>query len=156
MLKIENYFCTHPNCKDYGIRGKGNLNVHSAYGKHKRHILYCTTCKARFSETKCTAFFGTKYSAKQIGSIIHCAAEGNGVRTTARILKLDKDAVNRVILNAGEHCQKMMDNLLVQLALTEVQMDELWSFIKKNPAAKMKNKAARPGSGQPSTPRRNC
>ncbi len=131
MLEIGNYFCANPECKDYGVRNKGNLNVQFSYGKSGNHMLYCTTCRFRFSQTRCTAFFGTKYSAKQIGSIIRCTAEGNGVRATGRILGLDKNAVNRVILKAGEHCQRMMDNLLVQLGLTEVQMDELWSFIEK-------------------------
>lgn len=149
MLEIGNYFCPKHDCKDYGIRHKGNLNVQFTYGKNGRHMLYCTTCKSRFSETSCTAFFGAKYSAEQVGSIIRCTAEGNGVRATGRILGLDKDAVNRVILKAGEHCQMMMDNLLVQLGLTEVQMDELWSFIEKKSLVKLKQRAARRGSGPP-------
>ena len=124
MQDISNYFCTNPECKDYGIRGKGNLNVQFRYGKHNRRILYCTTCKARFSETKCTAFFGSKYSTETIGKIIRITAEGVGVRATARILELDKDAVNRVILKAGEHCRRVLDNLLVQLGLTEIQLYE--------------------------------
>jgi transposase-like protein len=131
MLNITNYFCTNPECKDYGIKGKGNLNVHFTYGKYNRRMLYCTTCKARFSETKCTAFFGSKYSAETIGKIISTTAEGVGVRATARIHHLDKDAVNRVILRAGEHCRRVLDNLLVQLGLTEIQLDELWAFIEK-------------------------
>ncbi len=94
-------------------------------------MLYCRSCKCRFSETKCTALVGSKYSSETIGQIIRCTAEGVGVRATARILQLDKDAVNRVILKVGEHCRHVLDNLLVELGLTEVQLDELWAFVEK-------------------------
>jgi len=108
-------------------------------------MLYCKTCKKRFSETKCTAFFGTKYSSKTIAQIIKATAEGNGVRATARIMELDKDAVNRVILKVGEHCEQVLDNLLVQLGVTEIQMDELWSFIEKKTLPRMREKAKKKG-----------
>lgn len=142
-------FCTNQQCKDYGIRGKGNLHEGFAYGKHKRHMLTCRTCKARFSETKCTAFFGSRYSGDQIGKILRTTAEGVGVRATARILDLDKDAVNRVILKAGEHCAQVMDNLLVNLSLTEVQLDELWTFLEKKTIPVLKQRMAPNGSGRP-------
>jgi transposase-like protein len=144
MQELENYFCTNPSCKDYGIIGKDNINVHFSYGKSKRRMLYCRTCKGRFSETKCTAFFGTKYSPETVGAIIRVTAEGNGVRATARILGLDKNAVNRVILKAGQHCEKVLRNLLSQLELTEVQLDELWAFVEKKTLPKMKESAMAP------------
>ncbi|MFN2343962.1 MAG: hypothetical protein ABR542_11450, partial [Desulfonatronovibrio sp.] len=59
----------------------------------------------------------------------HHAAEGVGVRATARLLNLDKDTVNRVILRAGEHCAQVLSNLLTSLHLTEAQLDELWTFV---------------------------
>ena len=154
MLDLSKYFCTNEKCKDYGIRGKGNLNIHFLYGKNKRRMLYCTTCKARFSETKCTAFFGSKYSVETIGKIISITAEGVGVRATARILNLDKDAVNRVVLKAGEHCRRVLDNLLVHLGLTEVQLDELWAFIEKKTLPGI-IKAENPGYGRVLTQRRD-
>lgn len=59
----------------------------------------------------------------------HC--KDYGVRATARLLELDKDTVNRLILRAGEHCAFVLSGLLTLLQLTEVQLDELWTFIKK-------------------------
>lgn len=131
MLDLDQYFCTNPECKDYGRRGLGNISVNCQYGKHNRYLLRCKTCKKRFSETKCTAFFGSKYPPETIEAIIKAVAEGNGVRATSRMLDLDKDAVNRVILKAGEHCERMLADLLHSLQLTEIQLDELWSFVQK-------------------------
>ncbi len=148
-VDLSQYFCTNEQCKDYGICGKGNLRAGFSYGKHNRRMLSCATCKARFSETKCTAFFGSRYSSDQIGKILRTTAEGVGVRATARILELDKDAVNRVILKAGEHCALVLDNLLVNLSLTEIQLDELWTFLEKKVVPAMKVRMVSNGFGPP-------
>ena len=63
--------------------------------------------------------------------VISCAVEGNGVRSTACILGLSKDGVNKVIIKAGEHAHKVLADLLHSLHLEECQLDELWSFVQK-------------------------
>jgi transposase-like protein len=159
MLELSNYFCPNTKCVNYGVRGKGNLTVHFQYGKQDRRMLYCGSCKTRFSETKCTAFFGSKYSTETISRIVQTTAEGVGVRATARMLGLDKDAVNRVVLNVGEHCEKLLEMLMSQLGLTEVQLDELWTFVKKKVLPKMKakkRKKEKTGSGLQSMPGPDC
>ncbi len=131
MLNIDKYFCINEHCSHYGLRGKGNIVKCGTYGKFHRQYLQCKICKHKFSETRYTAFFGTKYPDETVRKIILCVAEGNGVRNTARILGLSKDAVNRIIKIAGDHCDNVMSNLLQSLSLEQCQMDELWSFISK-------------------------
>ena len=132
MSEIGNCFCPNEQCKDFGVRNQGNISVRGKYGKDKsRDLLYCRTCGKRFAATHSSALFGMHLSATIIRLIIHHAAEGVGVRATARLLGLDKDTVNRVILRAGEHCAAVLSGLLTSLELTEVQLDELWAFVKK-------------------------
>ncbi len=132
MVDIEKHFCPNESCKQYGLRNQGNIAVRGKYGKdNSRDLLYCRTCGKRFAATRGNALFGLHLPAKTIHSIIHHAAEGEGVRATARLLGLDKDTVNRVILRVGEHCAKVLSNLLDDLNLTETQLDELWTFVKK-------------------------
>lgn len=132
MSELEHYFCPNKQCKDYGLRGQGNIAVRGKYGKDKsRELLYCRTCGERFASTQASALFGLHLPAETIQQIIHHAAEGVGVRATARLLGLDKDTVNRVILRAGEHCARVLSDLLTSLKLTETQLDELWTFVKK-------------------------
>lgn len=154
MEDVRHYYCPNERCADHGIRGKGNLNVGFIYGKNNRRMLYCCTCKSRFSETKCTPFFQTKYGPETIGAILRCTSEGTGVRATARILGLSKDAVNHVILKAGEYCAKVMEKLLVDLQLTEAQMDELWSFVEKKVVKPAKE--AKSGYGPPLMRKPDC
>ncbi|MBW2149596.1 MAG: IS1 family transposase [Deltaproteobacteria bacterium] len=131
---LSQFFCPNEDCRHYGLRNQGNIRKRAIYGKDARRLLICSTCKKRFAETRCTVFFGTKYSRETIRQILLHVAEGVGVRATARLLGLSKDGVNRIILVAGEHCARVLQNLLTDLNLTELQLDELWVFIKKNKA----------------------
>jgi transposase-like protein len=161
MSELEQCFCPNEQCKDYGLRHQGNISIRGKYGKdNNRDLLYCRTCGKRFASTHASALFGLHLSDESIRQIIHHAAEGVGVRATARLLDMDKDTVNRVILRAGEHCGNVLSGLLTSLKLTEVQLDELWSFVKKRKvlvAPKTLNASTgRRGSGQLSTPPRGC
>jgi transposase-like protein len=153
MSVLEQGFCPNEQCKDYGLRGQGNIAVRGKYGKSKdRDLLYCRTCGKCFAATRSTALFGLHLSPDTIRQIIHHAAEGAGVRATARLLDMDKDTVNRVILRVGEHCARVLSDLLTSLELTEAQLDELWTFVKKRKilaAPKtLRVSTARRGSGQ--------
>ena len=157
MTDFEQYFCPNKQCKDYGLRGQGNISIRGKYGKDKsRDLLCCRTCGKRFAATRASALFGMHLSPETIRQIIHHAAEGVGVRATARLLGLDKDTVNRVILRAGEHCARVLSSLLQSLELHETQLDELWTFVKKRDvlAARRtpRTSSGKPGSGQQSTP----
>jgi len=153
MNKASSAFCPNENCKDYGLRDHGNVTVRGKYGKDKtKDLLYCKTCGKRFASTRGTAFFGLHISDEKIEQIIHHAAEGVGVRATARLLGLNKDTVNRVILRAGEHCELVLSSLLRSLKLGDAQLDELWAFVKKRKILANKNlnsNSGKNGSGQP-------
>jgi IS1 family transposase len=58
-------------------------------------------------------------------------AEGTGIRTTSRILDVDKDTVQRCALSAGMQCQFVESVLMHHLHLEECQLDEMWSFVCK-------------------------
>jgi len=156
MSDYDQALCPNPDCKDFGQRHQGNIAHRGKYGKDKdRDLLYCRTCGSRFAANHGSALFGLHLPADLVGQIIHHAAEGMGVRATARVLHLDKDTVNRVILRVGEHCTDVLANLLVSLQLTEVQLDELWTFVKKRklfPQTTRQNSTAKPGCGRPSIP----
>ena len=150
MVDLSQFFCPNKDCRLYGLRNQGNIRKRAIYGKDARRLLICTTCKKRFAETRCTVFFGTKYTRETIRQILLHVAEGVGVRATARLLGLSKDGVNRIILVAGQHCELVLKSLLSDLHLTEVQLDELWVFIKKNKARRRWNQSrtmAEVGSG---------
>ena len=132
MLKIEYVYCPNRGCKDYGLRGRGNIGIRGNYGKNKkRKLLYCRTCGKRFAASTATAFYRMHLPEDRIRQILHRAAEGDDVQTTARSLNIDKGIVQRVILRAGEHCESVLSNLLHSLKMKECELDALWTFVKK-------------------------
>ena len=150
MGELDNFFCPNEKCPDYGIRGKGNITTSTRYGKHRTLLLRCKTCNHRFSENYGTVFMHSNFSRQDIQRIILAIAECNSIRGTARILSYDKDAVNRVVIKAGEHCKKVLSKLIRDLSLNECQLDELWAFVKKRnlfPKKISKKNMADTGSG---------
>ena len=63
---LSRFCCQNPDCPDYGKRGHGNLTSPARYGRDRRLLLRCRTCKARFSERKGTPLFGARLSRDRL------------------------------------------------------------------------------------------
>jgi transposase-like protein len=112
MHDLSVFCCLNPDCPDYGQRGLANLTVCGQYGPRQTRLLYCRSCKDRFSERKGTPLFDTRLSEAQVVAVLHHLAEGCGVRQTARLTGVSKDTVIRYSLRAGEHAQQLHDDLV--------------------------------------------
>jgi hypothetical protein len=57
--------------------------------------------------------------------------EKGSIRGVARSTGHDKNAICRWVDLAGSHCSEVTDYYLTELHLDRVQVDEIWSYIKK-------------------------
>ena len=113
MDDLVRFCCQNLECPDYGKRDAANLSVCDRYGPNKqRRMLYCATCKARFSERKGTPLFGARLPEKDIVSLLAHIDEGCGVRKTGRLLGVNKNTVVRYSLLAGRHAKDLHDELV--------------------------------------------
>jgi transposase-like protein len=113
MDDLARFCCQDTECSDYGKRGASNLSVCDRYGPGKqRRMLYCSTCKARFSERKGTPLFRAQLSEEQVVAVLAHIAEGCGVRKTSRLVGVNKDTVVRYSLIAGRHAKDLHDELV--------------------------------------------
>jgi LacI family transcriptional regulator len=113
MDDLARFCCQNTECRDYGTRDAGNLSVCDRYGPNKeRRMLYCATCKARFSERKGTPLFGARLPEKDIVSLLAHIGEGCGVRKTGRLIGVNKNTVVRYSLLAGRHAKDLHDELV--------------------------------------------
>jgi len=113
MDDLSRFCCQNKDCPDYGKRGAGNLTVCGRFGKNQRiRLLYCRTCKARFSERKGTALFGARLDEKKIVSVLAHVLEGCGVRKTSRLVGVNKNTVMRYSRLAGKHAHDLHDELV--------------------------------------------
>ena len=113
MDELSRFCCQNKECPDYGKRGAGNLTVCGRFGKNKHiRLLYCRTCKARFSERKGTPLFGARLDEDKIVSVLAHVAEGCGVRKTSRLIGVNRNTVTRYSRLAGEHARQLHDELV--------------------------------------------
>jgi hypothetical protein len=78
------FCCQNPDCSDHGKRGHGNLTVCGRSGRQQPRLLYCKTCKDRFSQGKGTPLFDSRLREDRAIAVLHHIAEGCGLRQTSR------------------------------------------------------------------------
>jgi IS1 family transposase len=57
--------------------------------------------------------------------------EGNSILSTERITGLNKNTIMRALVLAGAQCEKVSEEMLRNVPVSEIQADEIWSFIGK-------------------------
>ena len=112
MDDLSRFCCLNPQCAEYGKRNAGNLTVRARYGKHKRRLLYCRSCKARFSERKGTPLFDCRLDEGKARAVLAHLQDGCGVRQTERLTKANRNTVMRLGRLAGGHAKAAHDELV--------------------------------------------
>lgn len=79
--------------------------------------------------TYATAYYELDAEAAIFELAVRALAEGNSLRSTGRIVEVDKDTVCAWLNRAALQCRLVMLYFWQQLHLTECQLDELWSFV---------------------------
>jgi len=113
MDDLSLFCCQNSQCPDFGRRDAGNLTLTGRLGKTKQYrLLYCRTCRDRFSERKGTPLFGSHLPPEKAVSVLHHIAEGNGVRETGRLVGVNRETVARYGRKAGAHAADLHDELV--------------------------------------------
>ena len=101
MDDLEKFCCQNKNCPKHGVRGEKNIRVRAIYGPSKSRLLYCLICKKKFSERRGTVLFDSRLPEEKVVSILEHVVEGNGMRKTGRLVKVDPETVSRYTKLAG-------------------------------------------------------
>ena len=129
--------CINPECKLYGQAGQSNLSIRKVYGKHDRiRYLRCNACQEEFSERKNTALWNCKIAEEQAVSVTEHLSEGNSIKGTARLVRVDPSTVRRLNKRAGRHGQQYHNEKVHDLVIENLQADERHGFVaeKSQPA----------------------
>jgi len=131
---VEHFFCPNPTCTDYGKVGTQNLIHQCRYGEHHTRLLKCKTCGRTFSEHVGTPFWGLRTERQVVLQALRCIVEGCGISATARIIGVKEDTVLEWLRRCARHVEAVDYYLIHDLHLSDVEIDELWTFIKKKPS----------------------
>ncbi len=113
------------------------------FGKdRKAHQRFqCVTCKITFIEPYPKTLEGMCIPEEKILLAVQCLVEGNAIRSTARIVGLEKRTVLRLLRIAGEWCSRVMDEKIRKVPVKHIEADEIWSFVTKKEAHKRPEEA---------------
>lgn len=121
-------YCPNRHCRCYGVPFEQGMLVKNGSSHGAKQAL-CRACGRRVSLTEGTAYFQLESAPHVFELAVRALAEGTSIRSTARIVQVDKDTVCAWLHRAGAHCRLVMLYLWQRLHVTECQLDELWSFV---------------------------
>jgi transposase-like protein/IS1 family transposase len=103
------------------------------FGKHRNGLrrFRCPQCKRTYTESH-TRTLGTMYVSQEKAALaVQLLLEGNSIRSTERITKLDRNTIMRVLVLAGERCAALHDSRMRNITAKFVQADEIWCYVGK-------------------------
>jgi transposase-like protein len=106
--------------------------IRKVYGRDGIRFLRCRECGEEFSERRGTALFNTKIAEERAEAVVMHLDEGCSVSATARLVKVSKDTVSRLLRVAGRHAKRFHDEKVRDLTPQALEFDEQWSFVKKS------------------------
>ena len=119
-------FCPNKNCRAHKKIGLKNI-IRFGSQPNGTQRYRCTDCKRTFARTINTPFFRKHLNKKEIIHICKLLSEKTSFRAIARITNHHLDTIRAI----GEHCKKFNEYFVTELNLTPIEVDEMWSFIKK-------------------------
>lgn len=104
-------------CKKFGKDRKG----------HQRYR--CPECGKTSTEPHNGNFSGMYTSTGKAAAIIKLLVEGVSVRSIERLTDTHRDTILRVLVNAGERCEQLLDDRIQRVPVKDVECDEMWGFV---------------------------
>jgi transposase-like protein len=129
---LDTLACVHAECPYFCQTGQNNLVVRKVYGRDAIRLLRCRRCGEEFSERRGTALFNIKVAEAKAVEVINHLTDGCGVRATARLTKVCKETVARLLRASGRHAERMHDQQVRDLTPRALEFDEQWGYVKKS------------------------
>jgi len=149
--KLTEYACPNERCGFYGQAGKGNVVGNGSYGTKSGRVrkLICHSCGTVFCSREGTAFYDLRTDLDTVVLAISMLLKGMSLRGVAEVLDVKLDTVRGWLQRAAEHAESINDILVRRLKVSRVELDELWSFVKKKQLSEwQKSRQGTGGSGR--------
>jgi transposase-like protein/IS1 family transposase len=103
------------------------------FGKHRNGLrrFRCPNCKRTFTEVHSKTLDSMNAPWDKVLLAVRMLLEGNSIRSTERISGLNRNTIMRVLVLAGEKAEKVSEQMIQNVSVSDVECDEIWSFIGK-------------------------
>lgn len=109
------------------------------FGKHRNGLqrFRCNQCAKTFTEDHEQPLGDMRLPMDKAEMVLKLLLEGMSVRSAERITGVHRDTILRLLVLAGERCQRLMDERIRDLDVRDVEMDEIWGFVQKKEGHKL-------------------
>jgi IS1 family transposase len=60
---------------------------------------------------------------------VQLLVEGNSIRSTERITGIDRNTIMKLVVVAGERCERLMSERIHNVVVEHLELDEVWSYV---------------------------
>jgi transposase-like protein/IS1 family transposase len=116
----------------------------ASFGTHRNGLrrFRCGQCGKTYTEPHEKPLGEMTIPMEKAILAIRMLLEGSSVRSVERITELHRDTILKLLVVAGEKCEKLMARYIRNVPVQDVEVDEVWDFIGK------KEKRVRPEDDQ--------
>jgi transposase-like protein len=101
-------------------------------GSHRGRPRYqCRNCKTYFGETQGTPMYGLKTPAAEVAQALLIVMRRGSLRAAEEITGHKYETISEWLKRAATHAEALTQVLASDLHLSQVEIDEFWSFVQK-------------------------
>ena len=128
--------CPNADCSHYRLMNRGNVSAISTYltQSGKRRIFLCSKCERTFSETRDTVYFDLKTPEEKIIMALKMLLVKVALSDIGFVLGVTEATVLEWLRRAAQKAEEIKAHLLRELPVTQGQLDEMWTFIRRKHA----------------------
>ncbi len=118
--------CPNPNCPGSHVVRNGSHRGRARY--------HCRSCKTYFGETQGTPMYGLKTPAAEVAQALLVVMRRGSLRGAEEITGHKYETISVWLKRAATHAEALTQVLANDLHLSQVEIDEFWSFVQKKTA----------------------
>jgi transposase-like protein/IS1 family transposase len=102
------------------------------FGKRQNRQRYqCTQCRKVFTDARDQTLDGMYVLVEKAEPVLSMLLGGNSVSSVERITGIHHSTILKLLVLAGEKCERIMADKVRNVVARDVECDELWAFIGK-------------------------
>ena len=115
--------CPNPTCEQSHVVRNGSHRGIQRY--------HCKTCQTYFGETEGTPMYGLKTEASEVAQALLIVMRRGSLRAAEEITGHKYETISGWLKRAANHAAAITEVLATDLHLSQVEIDEFWSFVRK-------------------------
>jgi IS1 family transposase len=130
----EGYACMNPGCEYYkvtdarmhALRWDGQRNACEATDQWE-----CGACGSKHTARLGTPMYRLKTASEQVKMAVHMAMKGMNIADISEVLEHSEETITRWLERSGGHSERLHDRWFRNLILRHIQLDELYSRVRR-------------------------